>query len=102
MEYKLYFPAGSFWPFTNTFLSNSTVVASLAPVLHTSPTFARSTPSLRPFREGLLYLIEIVTPSSVVTIVLSAGLDRKSTRLNSSHVKISYAVFCLQKKIRTL
>src|SRR5690606_41967002 len=25
--------------------------------------------------------------------------DRKSTRLNSSHVKISYAVFCLKKKI---
>src|SRR5690606_39618831 len=27
--------------------------------------------------------------------------DRKSTRLNSSHVKISYAVFCLKKKQRT-
>src|SRR5690606_30667603 len=27
-----------------------------------------------------------------------AHLDRKSTRLNSSHVKISYAVFCLKKK----
>src|SRR5207302_11446461 len=27
-----------------------------------------------------------------------AGVDRKSTRLNSSHVKISYAVFCLKKK----
>src|SRR5690606_41570155 len=27
-------------------------------------------------------------------------LDRKSTRLNSSHVKISYAVFCLKKKNR--
>src|SRR5690606_41533344 len=27
--------------------------------------------------------------------------DRKSTRLNSSHVKISYAVFCLKKKRRT-
>src|SRR5690606_38462853 len=26
------------------------------------------------------------------------GRDRKSTRLNSSHVKISYAVFCLKKK----
>src|SRR5271165_5893911 len=26
--------------------------------------------------------------------------DRKSTRLNSSHVKISYAVFCLKKKTR--
>src|SRR5690606_41293343 len=28
-------------------------------------------------------------------------LDRKSTRLNSSHVKISYAVFCLKKKKQT-
>src|SRR5690625_1705205 len=28
----------------------------------------------------------------------SPGLDRKSTRLNSSHVAISYAVFCLKKK----
>src|SRR5690606_41769137 len=28
--------------------------------------------------------------------------DRKSTRLNSSHVKISYAVFCLKKKIKRL
>src|SRR3712207_7206928 len=27
----------------------------------------------------------------------SAGLDRKSTRLNSSHANISYAVFCLKK-----
>src|SRR5690349_21965388 len=30
-----------------------------------------------------------------------AGADRKSTRLNSSHVEISYAVFCLKKKKRT-
>src|SRR3712207_7405919 len=28
----------------------------------------------------------------------SGGLDRKSTRLNSSHANISYAVFCLKKK----
>src|SRR5690606_40758372 len=28
----------------------------------------------------------------------SFRIDRKSTRLNSSHVKISYAVFCLKKK----
>src|SRR5690349_23771749 len=28
----------------------------------------------------------------------SIGRDRKSTRLNSSHVEISYAVFCLKKK----
>src|SRR3712207_7838158 len=31
-----------------------------------------------------------------------AQLDRKSTRLNSSHANISYAVFCLKKKNRGL
>src|SRR3989442_7683431 len=31
----------------------------------------------------------------------SGGGDRKSTRLNSSHVRISYAVFCLKKNKRT-
>src|SRR3989442_7527081 len=30
--------------------------------------------------------------------IRSPALDRKSTRLNSSHVRISYAVFCLKKK----
>src|SRR5258707_9146407 len=30
-----------------------------------------------------------------------AGIDRKSTRLNSSHANISYAVFCLKKKKQT-
>src|SRR5205807_7979463 len=32
--------------------------------------------------------------------LLGAARDRKSTRLNSSHLVISYAVFCLKKKIR--
>src|SRR5690606_42019172 len=44
-------------------------------------------------------------PGQIVLInteEIGKGLDRKSTRLNSSHVKISYAVFCLKKKkIRT-
>src|SRR2546430_11118749 len=31
-----------------------------------------------------------------------AGLDRKSTRLNSSHSQISYAVFCLKKKKKSI
>src|SRR5258707_10622765 len=30
--------------------------------------------------------------------LLTSSLDRKSTRLNSSHANISYAVFCLKKK----
>src|SRR5690554_7664079 len=33
-----------------------------------------------------------------VSVVIPMPTDRKSTRLNSSHVRISYAVFCLKKK----
>src|SRR3712207_7306685 len=32
---------------------------------------------------------------------IEEGIDRKSTRLNSSHANISYAVFCLKKKKNT-
>src|SRR5690606_40951830 len=48
---------------------------------------------LRPEPSGSL----APTPSSATSRTTSPG-DRKSTRLNSSHVKISYAVFCLKKK----
>src|SRR3989442_9648871 len=41
----------------------------------------------------LLTMIARFTPKG-----LSPSEDRKSTRLNSSHVRISYAVFCLKKK----
>src|SRR2546428_5770685 len=36
--------------------------------------------------------------SDTVTVTATSRLDRKSTRLNSSHDQISYAVFCLKKK----
>src|SRR6202453_424255 len=35
---------------------------------------------------------------STSRMVTPCALDRKSTRLNSSHLRISYAVFCLKKK----
>src|SRR5690606_39644367 len=41
-----------------------------------------------------------VAPRFFTTIAQNLARDRKSTRLNSSHVKISYAVFCLKKKTR--
>src|SRR5690349_23207301 len=46
-------------------------------------------------------IIEVVSGQSYPEFVakrLTGPLDRKSTRLNSSHVEISYAVFCLKKK----
>src|SRR3712207_7997268 len=45
---------------------------------------------------------DLVREGDVVIAMASSGLhsngDRKSTRLNSSHANISYAVFCLKKK----
>src|SRR5699024_12157905 len=53
---------------------------------------ANSSTSLMGWRFFLsvAFLIEVT--------IWAQGLDRKSTRLNSSHVSISYAVFCLKKK----
>src|SRR5690606_41096762 len=41
---------------------------------------------------------DLFSPHQDITSRRIRTLDRKSTRLNSSHVKISYAVFCLKKK----
>src|SRR5436305_8516159 len=43
--------------------------------------------------------VNAVCPGATLTPGQTALTDRKSTRLNSSHVRISYAVFCLKKKI---
>src|SRR5207253_1793906 len=50
--------------------------------------------------EGIVDTIrEVASGGDAVTILIAHRLsDRKSTRLNSSHVAISYAVFCLKKK----
>src|SRR3989442_10991526 len=42
--------------------------------------------------------ITLLASGSQVTVKSGQARDRKSTRLNSSHVRISYAVFCLKKK----
>src|SRR3712207_7208948 len=53
---------------------------------------------------GLVLVIVVLLTGVVPDLALLdltdvAVLDRKSTRLNSSHANISYAVFCLKKKI---
>src|SRR2546427_10835141 len=40
-----------------------------------------------------------VPRAGAIVRIADSGPDRKSTRLNSSHSQISYAVFCLKKKI---
>src|SRR5690242_21318951 len=58
---------------------------------------------------GVHAWLTMIKPSGIIESILgvsgrsgpptdSLGQDRKSTRLNSSHMSISYAVFCLKKK----
>src|SRR3989449_5051835 len=47
---------------------------------------------------GLTERLLVATAASYVVSPSALGPDRKSTRLNSSHGYISYAVFCLKKK----
>src|SRR5699024_11648211 len=50
-----------------------------------------------------LWFVTVVVNQRIMTWFLwHLTVDRKSTRLNSSHVSISYAVFCLKKKNRPL
>src|SRR5207245_6496921 len=48
--------------------------------------------------EGLLIHLDLQGVAVSTGSACSSGTDRKSTRLNSSHGSISYAVFCLKKK----
>src|SRR3712207_6904939 len=55
---------------------------------------------------GIFEVKNMYTPDKILqkidsSIIVQQVKDRKSTRLNSSHANISYAVFCLKKKQRT-
>src|SRR2546430_9168380 len=60
-----------------------------------SPAWGKFSPDTATGWMGTLY-----APKSVKALFVTR--DRKSTRLNSSHSQISYAVFCLKKKIEFL
>src|SRR2546427_5618126 len=76
--------------------------------MHDGASPAPEQPSVlvRPRRKGIYILPNLFTLAALFggfyAIVMAMNgrfeLDRKSTRLNSSHSQISYAVFCLKKK----
>src|SRR5207253_10568407 len=83
-------PRSTLFPYTTLFRSLN---APLAP--NPAPT-----PVIACFVPGTIRGMSLPCPIQLLTLVnIGHGKeDRKSTRLNSSHVAISYAVFCLKKK----
>src|SRR3712207_7768617 len=73
--------------------------------LFRSPAAAQAPASCDPITTPASFRGQVPTPRDVLGIDLgerdvttAESEDRKSTRLNSSHANISYAVFCLKKK----
>src|SRR5437773_7529239 len=84
-------PTSTLFPYTTLFRSHnfSFVIPGILAGMERPGTFAR-------LRDDFEFLKEHKV-NAIVSLT-----DRKSTRLNSSHITISYAVFCLKKKKKTI
>src|SRR2546430_7245081 len=90
-------PRSTLFPYTTLFRSPLAVreAVRIAPqVPHDEPDQSHH---LLDAREALVGVADAVDHQRLADDVVG-GQDRKSTRLNSSHSQISYAVFCLKKK----
>src|SRR5258707_5486977 len=86
-------PSSPLFPYPPLFRSQGPAAAqnnSASPQVHSS---------IDPAKEAdIRSLMELVGARALVQDGANTAIDRKSTRLNSSHANISYAVFCLKKK----
>src|SRR3712207_8116647 len=84
-------PRSTLFPYTTLFRSTAGLLSHVG--LQLEPGKTRDGKPGRPGRE--------YQGARGTRFVIAPGTDRKSTRLNSSHANISYAVFCLKKKQTT-
>src|SRR4051794_41425362 len=80
-------PRSTLFPYTTLFRSRGQAEGTLRPGVPVSWHLAT-----------ILALVHAASTELQAGRLTDAGVDRKSTRLNSSHPSISYAVFCLKKK----
>src|SRR2546427_7397192 len=85
-------PRSTLFPYTTLFRSRATA-AGPDPYGHGDTCPNRGAPP-RPLAIATASTAEVLR----LLVPIARGRDRKSTRLNSSHSQISYAVFCLKKK----
>src|SRR2546427_6055896 len=78
-------PRSTLFPYTTLFRSPLTVMFDM--------TWKNCSSCIPPIGLGRFVTVKLST-----TMLETVPVDRKSTRLNSSHSQISYAVFCLKKK----
>src|SRR3712207_8273739 len=81
-------PRSTLFPYTTLFRSNVYALGDIVPGLQLAH---------RGFQQGIFVAEEIAGLAPAPIDEAGIPRDRKSTRLNSSHANISYAVFCLKK-----
>src|SRR3989442_10713577 len=87
-------PRSTLFPYTTLFRSRGPPWSATTPP-------GSPAPMERPSRRSIRVAVAETGPEGQEEdpqVEAEAPADRKSTRLNSSHVRISYAVFCLKKK----
>src|SRR5258705_9682971 len=82
-------PRSTLFPYTTLFRSATIISHLTLPTVNTH---------LLPTSQEVLIVCLFTCLGVPSSVVIELGGDRKSTRLNSSHLGISYAVFCLKKK----
>src|SRR5690242_20826333 len=92
-------PRSTLFPYTTLFRSSA---AMIEPKIN-RPSSPPSIASVQRSGWGIIaatlrFMLTIPAILRREPLGLASGVDRKSTRLNSSHMSISYAVFCLKKK----
>src|SRR3712207_8007630 len=91
-------PRSTLFPYTTLFRSHAEKGDVLKVDLAAGTIFNETTGQTyqaKPFPEAVM---KIIQAGGLMASIKDEVLDRKSTRLNSSHANISYAVFCLKKK----
>src|SRR3712207_8898757 len=94
-------PRSTLFPYTTLFRSDNNETKLKDPRFSE---YGKLAPASKADYAFILHSIYHLNNTGTMAIVLPHGVlfrgDRKSTRLNSSHANISYAVFCLKKKNR--
>src|SRR3712207_7949302 len=86
-------PRSTLFPYTTLFRSYTGLLVNATSLIGSAEDIVARFSAYRASLEDLV--------ANVGTLYSALSADRKSTRLNSSHANISYAVFCLKKKKST-